>query len=93
MSRVQISYDPSLWGWHTMDELKHNLIPKHTKISDSEKTELFNKYKINLRDLPKISLNDPAIAHLEPKVGDVIKIERDSETAGATEFYRGVINE
>jgi len=76
-----------------MDELKHNLIPKHNKLSESEKTELFDKYKITLRDLPKISLIDPAIAHLEPAAGDVISINRVSATAGDTVFYRGVINE
>jgi len=76
-----------------MDELKHNLIPKHTKISDSEKEELFNNYKISIKDLPKISLTDPAIAHLEANAGDVIKIDRESETAGSSVFYRGVSNE
>ncbi len=93
MSRVQISYDPFYGVITTMEELKHMFIPKHTKISDSEKDELFNKYKVKLQNLPKISILDPAIVHLEPSVGDIIKIERDSETSGKSIFYRGVINE
>jgi len=82
-----------LWGLLTMDELKHNLIPKHIKISDSEKEELFNKYKISISNLPKISITDPAILHLNAKSGDVIRIDRESETAGSSVFYRGVSNE
>lgn len=76
-----------------MEKLTHMFIPEHEKISDEEKTELIKKYNVNIRDLPKISLNDPAIAHLEPKAGDIIKVIRKSEISGETVFYRGVINE
>ena len=76
-----------------MEKLTHKFIPEHTKISDAEKKALFETYRITLQELPKIMLNDPAIAHLEPKIGDVIKITRKSETAGVSVFYRGVINE
>jgi len=76
-----------------MDKLIHKFIPEHQKISEDEKQQLFAKYKITIRDLPKVSIFDPSIAHLEPKVNDVIKIVRDSSTSGQTVFYRGVINE
>ena len=76
-----------------MEKLTHKFIPEHTKISDAEKKALFETYRITLQELPKIMWNDPAIAHLEPKIGDVIKITRKSETAGVSVFYRGVINE
>lgn len=71
---------------------KHALVPKHTKCSEKEKKELFEKYKITLRELPRISKNDPAIQHLDANVGDAIKIARNSKTAGKTVFYRGVSN-
>lgn len=71
---------------------KHVLIPKHTKISEKEKKELFERYNITLKELPKIKKSDPAIASLNAKAGDVIKIERDSPTAGKAVFYRGVIH-
>jgi DNA-directed RNA polymerase subunit H (RpoH/RPB5) len=80
-------------GSLTMEKLIHTFIPEHTKISDDEKKKLFEKYNISIRDLPKITINDPAIKHLEPKIGDIIKITRKSLTSGTTEFYRGVINE
>lgn len=75
-----------------VDVTKHALVPKHAKISDKEKKELYEKYSVQLRDLPKILITDPAIQHLDAKEGDVIKISRDSPTAGNTTYYRRVVN-
>jgi DNA-directed RNA polymerase subunit H len=69
---------------------KHFLVPKHTKLSDSEKHKLLEKINVNLLSLPKILSDDPAIAKLDAKAGDVIKIERKSKTAGVTTYYRMV---
>jgi len=75
------------------DVNKHYLVPKHSKASDSEKQELFKKYGISERDLPKITVRDPTIAKLNVKEGDVIKIERPSPTAGIAVYYRAVAAE
>lgn len=75
-----------------IDISKHELIPIHIILSDDETQELFKKYNISFKDLPRISVEDPAIQHLNPKVGDVVKIERKSITAGISYYYRGVIN-
>ena len=72
---------------------KHILIPKHVKLSVKEKEELFKRYSVSLKELPKIVKDDPAIASLNAKEGDIIKIIRESPTAGKTEFYRGVSSE
>ena len=69
----------------------HVLIPKHAKISEKEKEQLLERYNITLKELPKILKDDPAIAHLDVKNGDVIKIIRRSPTAGEAVFYRGVV--
>ena len=69
---------------------KHVLVPKHAKLSEKEKDELFKRYNITLRELPKILKDDPALASLDVKPGDVIKITRKSPTAGESVFYRGV---
>jgi DNA-directed RNA polymerase subunit H len=74
-----------------LDVTKHILVPKHEIISESEKEELLKKYGITLRQLPRILLNDPAIKHLNPKVGDVVRIIRKSPTAGEVEYYRVVV--
>jgi len=49
------------------------------------------KYKCDLKDLPKISLSDAALYNLDVKAGDLIKIARESATAGKSIFYRVVI--
>ncbi len=72
--------------------IRHVLIPEHIKLTEKEKEELFKKYNITIRELPKILSSDPAIRHLGAKEGDVIKIIRKSPTAGESIFYRGVIN-
>lgn len=69
---------------------KHALIPKQIKLSEKDKNELFKKYGISFRELPKIKKNDPAIANMDIKPGDIIKITRKSPTAGEIEFYRAV---
>jgi len=74
------------------DVAKHSLVPKHVKMADKETKELLDKFKISSRELPKISIKDPAIQSLNPKAGDVIKIFRQSRTAGQSVFYRSVIN-
>lgn len=78
-----------------MDDLKinnHCLVPKHSKISEEEKTKLFEKYNISVKQLPKIFKTDSAIAELNPKIGDIIVIERNSPIVGKTYFYRVVVN-
>ena len=75
------------------DVSKHSLVPKHTKVSDAEKVKLFEKYLISARELPKILKNDPAIAKLNVKPGDIIKIERISQTAGISNYYRAVVED
>jgi DNA-directed RNA polymerase subunit H len=69
----------------------HTIIPKHTKLSESDKAELFEKYQITGKELPSIKISDPALEGMTIKLGDVILIERKSQTAGKSNFYRSVI--
>ncbi|MEM4267409.1 MAG: DNA-directed RNA polymerase subunit H [Candidatus Woesearchaeota archaeon] len=69
----------------------HVLVPKHIKLNQKEKDELLSKYNLNYKQLPKISVNDPAIQTLNPKQGDIIKIIRQSPTAGESIYYRYVV--
>jgi len=75
------------------DVMKHSLVPKHTILSEKDKKELFEKYHITIKELPKIMITDPAIQHLKPKLGNIVKIERKSSTAGESTYYRGIVNE
>lgn len=73
-----------------IDLTKHDLVPKHLKLSEKEKKDLLAQYKISVRELPKIDPKDPAMGHLNAKEGDIIKIIRPSRTAGEIFFYRRV---
>ncbi len=75
-----------------MDISKHTLVPKHSKVSDSEKTKVVEKYYVDIKALPTIYKDDPAIAKLGVKVGDLVKIERESKNAGTSVYYRVVID-
>ncbi len=77
----------------TKDEeyvLKHELVPKHTKMSEKAANDLLKKYNIEKEQLPKILATDPQAKELGVKVGDIIEIERKSYTAGKTKYYRVV---
>jgi len=71
----------------------HRLVPKHVKVSDAEKEALCAQYSVDVKSLPKITVSDPALEGLNVKVGDVIRVERDSKTAGKASYYRLVIGE
>ena len=70
---------------------KHELVSKHVILNEKEKEELLKKYNITLRQLPRILSSDPIIKSLEGKVGDVVKIIRDSSTAGESVYFRVVM--
>jgi DNA-directed RNA polymerase subunit H (RpoH/RPB5) len=71
--------------------IKHSLVPKHTKLGERAIKELLEKYNISKVQLPKILNSDPALKGQSVKVGDVIKIERNSLTAGKSVYFRVVI--
>ena len=66
-------------------------MPKHALLTDNEKGELLNIYKIALRQLPRILLDDAVIQNLGGKLGDVVKIIRKSPVAGEAVYYRVVV--
>lgn len=70
----------------------HILIPKHEVMTKEEVEALLKKYNVTKDKLPKIYESDPAIAELNAKPGDVIKITRKSPTAGTAFYYRAVIS-
>lgn len=70
----------------------HVLMPKHSKLSEKERQELLKKYNISQEQLPAILKADPALLGINAKPGDIIKIERQSPTAGTSLFYRAVKN-
>ena len=69
----------------------HILVPKHIKMSEEEVKDLFAKYNISSKQMPAISIKDPAIKNMDVKAGDVIKILRIG-SVGKSVYYRTVRN-
>jgi DNA-directed RNA polymerase subunit H len=73
--------------------IKHDLVPKHSKLSNSDKEKLLKKHFTQTSGLPKIIKSDPGISNLDANEGDIIKIQRVSKTAGTAYYYRVVSEE
>jgi DNA-directed RNA polymerase subunit H len=71
--------------------LEHNLVPRHEILPKKEAEELLKKYGVTAAALPKIKENDPVVQVIKAKKGDILKITRDSPTAGEAVYYRAVI--
>lgn len=69
----------------------HMMVPDHQIMSVEEVNELLNSYKITRDQLPKIYHDDPAVKEIGAKINDVIRIVRNSQTAGRAEAYRQVV--
>jgi DNA-directed RNA polymerase subunit H len=72
-------------------EERHYLVPEHVLIRKEKVDELMDELGINKISLPKISRLDPAVKPLKAEKGDVVKIIRDSLTAGQATYYRRII--
>ncbi len=82
--------------------LKHELCPEHILLSPEEAEEVLNRMHVTLDQFPKIRKDDAAIKALERTrrpdgtpigpipVGSVIKVIRESDTAGQFIAYRVV---
>ncbi len=68
----------------------HILQPKHSKMSEKETGELFEKFNISKSQLPKILLSDAALPE-NCSVGDIIKIERTNSDGKVAVYYRVVV--
>ena len=69
---------------------KHELVPKHEILPPEDVKELLEKYRMKLYQLPRIKASDIATIAIGAKPGDVVKITRNSVTAGKYVSYRYV---
>jgi len=75
----------------TFEVDEHFLVPKHILIPDQQVEEILKDLGISLEQIPQILKNDPSIKPMKTKKNDIIKIIRDSPTAGKTVYYRRVV--
>ena len=73
--------------------MENILAPKHEILNAKDAKEVLEFYRIDSAELPKIKKDDPAIKGMKAEVGDVIRITRESHTAGQSLYYRVVIGE
>ncbi len=71
----------------------HMLVPKHDILTPDETKALLDKYKISINQLPRIMEDDVVVKEIGANVGDVIRITRQSATAGLSGYYRLVVRE
>ncbi len=70
---------------------RHVLVPKHEVLPKNKVDELLTQYKITLYQIPLIKSTDPAVKEIRGNPGDVIKITRESQTAGRAVIYKFVV--
>ncbi len=62
-------------------------------MSKKESDAVLKNYNVTKGQLPKILSTDPVVKMIKAEPGDVLKITRNSRTAGKSVFYRVVISQ
>ena len=74
-----------------LDVRKHVLVPKHEILSEGQAKAVLDQFKVTPHQLPLIKDSDPIAKAVGAKAGDILKITRDSQTAGKAIAYRYVV--
>jgi len=68
--------------------LKHQLVPEHVILNESEAKGVLKELDAHPEQLPKIKTTDPVAKAIGAKRGDIVKIIRKSPTAEEFVTYR-----
>lgn len=69
----------------------HRDVPPHEVVPKEMVESILKKYNATFEQLPYILSTDPVVLELQAKPGDLIKITRNSRTAGTSVYYRLVV--
>ncbi len=80
----------------SINVMDHGFVPEHRLVPKEEEDEILERLDAEKDQLPKILRSDPVIEQMEGTYGEIeegrlIKINRESSTAGVAEVYRLVI--
>ena len=70
---------------------EHTLVPKHEILTPEEKEKMLMEYRVRPYQLPQIRSSDPAAKAIGARPGDIVRIIRESPTAGKYVSYRYVV--
>ena len=70
---------------------EHVFVPKHEIVGTEEREKLLTEYRVQPYQLPRLKSSDPAAKAIDAKPGDIVRIIRDSQTAGKYTSYRYVV--
>ncbi len=79
-------------NYASFDLFGHELVPPHVIAEAAEIQLVLDHYGIKKTHLPRIMSRDPAARVLGARPGQVIRIERESPTAGVAYYYRLVVD-
>ena len=71
-----------------IDIQDHMLVPTHEIMTEDEIADEFSDVEYDFKNLPKIRSDDPVVKAIEAKPGDILRITRESQTAGVFVTYR-----
>ncbi len=69
----------------------HVMVPTHEILDEEQTQEFLKTLGIDKEQLPKIRADDPVIKEINAKIGNVVRIIRESSTAGKSVVYRLVV--
>lgn len=70
---------------------KHVLVPRHTPLEPHDLKAVLQAHALELSQLPRILAADPVARYFGLERGQVVRIERKSESAGVYVTYRQVV--
>ncbi|MFC1454832.1 DNA-directed RNA polymerase subunit H [Candidatus Undinarchaeota archaeon] len=73
------------------DISNHRIVPKHELLTPEQEAEVLKQYNCTKDQLPRIKYTDSGAKSVQARPGNIIKIIRDSKTAGIAIYYRVVI--
>jgi DNA-directed RNA polymerase subunit H (RpoH/RPB5) len=69
----------------------HEFVSKHELLSAEEKEQFLGENKLEPYQLPRINSHDPAIIAVGGNPGDIVRVIRNSKTAGKYVSFRYVV--